>query len=67
MPNPSITLPRYILNIDKDADNIRIENLKGSDRTGRWDGYPTQYARSKPMDLMEQMQREAEDAKFNWQ
>jgi len=67
MPNPTITLPRYIINKDKDADNIRIENLKGSDRTSRWEGHHSTSTRAKPIDLMQQLQREAEDAQFDWQ
>jgi hypothetical protein len=35
-PNPYITIPPYILNIDGDPNNILFENLKTSDTSRRW-------------------------------
>lgn len=35
-PDPRITLPPYIRNVDHDSANILIENLQGANSTRRW-------------------------------
>jgi hypothetical protein len=35
--NPESALPRYLLNLDGNPNNIRIENLCPSDKSRRWD------------------------------
>lgn len=43
-PDPAITLPRYLLNIDNDPTNIKAENLKPSKVSRRWaDNYSKNY------------------------
>jgi len=37
-PNPYITIPPFILNIDGDPNNILFENLKASNTSRRWQG-----------------------------
>jgi hypothetical protein len=37
-PNPYITIPPFILNIDGDPNNIVFENLKASNTSRRWAG-----------------------------
>jgi len=37
-PNPYITIPPFILNIDRDPNNILFDNLQTSDTSRRWAG-----------------------------
>lgn len=37
-PNPYITIPPFILNIDGDPNNILFENLRASNTSRRWQG-----------------------------
>jgi hypothetical protein len=36
-PDPCITLPRFILNLDRNPRNILIENLEGAEASRRWE------------------------------
>jgi hypothetical protein len=36
VPNPFVTIPPFILNIDRDPNNILFENLKTSYKSRRW-------------------------------
>lgn len=38
-PDPHITLPPFIRNIDHDGTNILIENLQGAESTRRWSAH----------------------------
>jgi hypothetical protein len=42
-PNPTLTMPAYILNLDGDSSNILVENLKPANTTRRW-GKPVTYS-----------------------
>ena len=38
-PNPPIAMPRYLLHVDGNPENIRIENLEPSSVSKRWSGH----------------------------